>query len=102
MEQMCRRNHPRDFVGDAHKLFDRFLGPLGVDDLLVLFEFIGRWLVVLVEHPGIDVEAGVIGEQFFLGVGPFRVGRGVRLAKHRSLIFRELFQRLFKGLVHKP
>ena len=96
IEQVRHGKHAGDFVGDADKIFDRLLGPLRVDLLLIFLELVGGRLVVLVQHARIDIHAGIVGQQFLLAVAALVRGRVVRVAQAPALVFGMFLQFLFE------
>ena len=59
VKQVSLGPHAGLLVEHAHEILDGLLGPLGADPFLVLLQFVGRGLVVLIEHAGVEVQAGI-------------------------------------------
>ena len=89
--------HSGLLVEHADEILDGLLGALGVDPLLVLFQLVGRGLVVLVKHAGIEVQAGMRGDEQLRFGGTF-LGRGLpRSTELGPQWFGDLGELLFEG-----
>ena len=73
---------PGQLAEQADEVLHRLLGALGGHALLVFLQLVGRGLVVLVEHAGVEVQAGVRADQRLLLGGSLllrRLPRGTQL-----------------------
>src|SRR5256885_12713795 len=61
----------------ADEILRRFASANLGDFRVHRFQVVGGLLVVLVEHAGVDVHAGIVGEEFLLFGGAFVGGRVV-------------------------